>query len=255
MSRARRRRRSGRGGDGWKIGLGLLAGVVAVGMLGGMVWLNATVDRPPVLNAETLCPVLEGGGAVAGARSVTVVLLDGSDALPAIAQEQVSKALGDLAASLPPYGLLEVRLLDVDRPGGRTLFARCNPGSGEGLSEWTANPEAARRRWIADFRDPVEAIIGGGVPAAPADISPIMAAIQTIAVQRFEGDRVRDAPKTLVIVSDMLEHTPDYSHYRDELDYAAFRARPVAARTATDLHGADVMLYYISREGAGPGDS
>jgi hypothetical protein len=254
MSRGRRRRRSG-GGDGWKIGLGLLAGTLGAIGLGGLLVLGASIDRPPPLDAATLCPATDGGGPTAGAASRTVVLLDGSDALPPIAERQVTNALTALAEDLPVAGLLEVRLLDAVTPGGRVLFSRCNPGDGEGLSEWTANPQAARRRWLADFREPVAALVGGGVPAAPAEVSPIMATVQSIAVERFEGDGARDRPKRLVIVSDMLENTPDYSQYREPLDLPAFRASAAARKFATDLHGAEVTVYYISRDRSGEADS
>jgi hypothetical protein len=255
MSRARRRRRSG-GGDGWKIALGVLAGVIALGGLGGMMWLNATVERPPVLDAVTLCPT---GPALHhptdGASPVTVVLLDGSDALPEIAQLEVTKALTDLAESIPVGGLLDMRRLDPAHPRGAVLFQRCNPGDGAGLSEWTANPEAARRRWLADFREPIDAIIARGVPVADAETSPIMATVQGIAVEYFRGRNNPEAPNRLVIVSDMLENTPDYSQYREPLDYPAFAGSPAARKFATDLHGAEVTVYYVSRDRSGEADS
>jgi hypothetical protein len=255
MSRARRRRRSG-GGDGWKIALGVLAGLVAAGVLGGMIWLNATVERPPVLDADTLCPA---GPALRlptdGASQVTVVLLDGSDALPEIAQLEVSRALMEVAEGVPTGGLLDVRRLDPAAPRGEVLFQRCNPGDGEGLSEWTANPEAARRRWLAAFREPVDAILSNGVPVSDAETSPIMATIQGIAVEYFGMLRDPAKPNRLVIVSDMLENTPDYSQYSTPLDFAAFKASPAARKVATDLGGAEVTVYYISRDRSGEADS
>ena len=247
MPRSRRRRRAG-GGEGWKIGLGILAGLVALGVLGGVGWLSATVERPPQLDAETLCPV-------DGPRSVTVVLLDASDALPDVAQRQVATALTDIAETLPSHGLLEVRLLDPANPSGRRLFARCNPGNGEGLSEWTANPAAARRRWLEDFREPVGEMLSAGLPTLAADTSPIMAAIQRVAVERFEGRAMAEVPKRLVIVSDMIENTPAYSQYGGDLGYARYRASPAAADLSTDLHGAEVTVYYVQRAGSGRVDS
>lgn len=243
MPRSRRRRRSA-GGEGWKIGLGMLAGLLALAVLGGVGYLSATVERPPELDASTLCPE-------DGPRSVTVVLLDASDPLPDVAQRQVTTALTDLAEDVPTYGLLEVRLLDPADPSGRLLFSRCNPGSGEGLSEWTANPAAARRRWLASFREPVDEMVSAGLPVLPADTSPIMAAIQRIAVERFDGEAVRDVPKHLVVVSDMIENTPDYTQYGADLAFDRYAATPASARFATDLQRADVTVYYVNRLGPG----
>lgn len=255
MPRARRRRRSSTG-EGWKIALGVLAGVVALAVLGSMIWLNATVERPPALDAATLCPT---GPALRhptdGASPITVVLLDGSDALPDIAQLEVSKALTAVAESVPKGGLLDVRRLDPAHARGEVLFQRCNPGDGAGLSEWTANPEAARRRWLAAFREPVDAILAQGVPIADAETSPIMATIQGIAVEYFHGRNDPSKPNRLVIVSDMLENTPDYSQYRQPLDFAVFKASAAGRKFATELDGAEVTVYYVNRDRSGEADS
>lgn len=236
----RRRRRSGGTGETLKIALGVILALGAVWALGMLFYVKQTMAPPPTLDAETLCPA-------DGPASVTVVLLDGSDALPDAAQREVTTALLDLAETLPEHGLLEVRLLDPADPGGRRLFHRCNPGTGAGLSEWTANPEAARRRWLEAFRQPIGRVLAGGLPQLPADTSPIMAAIQRIAVDRFEGRAVAGVPKALVIVSDMIENTPDYSQYGGDASYARYRASPAARRYATDLKGAKVTVYYVDR--------
>lgn len=238
---ARRRRRRGRsGGEAVKIALGLVLALLAAGALGLIFVLRETADRPPALDAETLCPV-------DGPRAVTVVLVDGSDALPDAGQRQVTTALLDLAETLPDYGLLEVRLLDPADPGGRVLFHRCNPGTGAGLSEWTANPEAARRRWMASFREPIGQVLAGGLPQLAADTSPIMAAIQRVALDSFEGRSREVVPKALVVVSDMLENTPTYSQYGADASIDRYRASPAARAYATDLAGARVTLYYVDR--------
>lgn len=244
----RRRRRRSSGGEGWKIAVGAVLGVLALTALGGIFWLSQTIERPPRLDAETLCPA-------DGPRAVTVVLLDGSDPLPEVGQKQVATALLDVAEALPDYGLLELRLLDPADPAGRLLFARCNPGNGEGLTEWTANPEAARRRWLAEFREPIAKVLAGGIPAAPADTSPIMAAIQRIAVDRFEGRAKDGLPKQLIVVSDMIENTPAYSQYSGDVDFDHYAVSTAAKTLGTDLHGADVTIYYVDRLTGRPFDS
>jgi hypothetical protein len=135
------------------------------------------------------------------------------------------------------------------------LFHRCNPGDGSGLDEWTGNPEAARRRWLAEFREPIEQVLRSGIPAAPADTSPIMAAIQRIAVDHFEGKAKEAIPKSLVLVSDMIENTADYSQYSGDVAYERFEGSAAAKRFRTDLHGAEVTVYYVDRASGRPFDS
>jgi hypothetical protein len=89
----------------------------------------------------------------------------------------------------------------------------------------------------------------------PGKISPIMETVQRIAVERFTGRVVETVPKSLVIISDMLEHEPDYSQYSGDLSYGRFKASRAYKKVQTDLHGADVMIYYIQRRSARPVNS
>jgi hypothetical protein len=86
-----------------------------------------TAARPPALDRASLCPL-------DGPRSVTVVLLDSANDIPDIGKHEIRMVLIDLAETLPVYGLLELRLLGPNVPGGRSIFARCNPGDGSGLN-------------------------------------------------------------------------------------------------------------------------
>lgn len=248
MARQRRSRRSSRrggaGSDGWKIALGAVLALIAFGGLGAVAWFSATVAPPPTLDAETLCPA-------DGPAAVTVVLLDVSDDLPEPARLQVRTRLLDLADAMPTHGLLELRVLSPDDAAGRVLFSRCNPGTGEGLSSLTANPEAVRRTWDEGFRQPLTRLLEAGLPAAPADTSPIMRAIQRAALDHFDGRAAATREKRLVVVSDMIENTPAYSQYAGDLSFQRFAATPAFQDLRTDLAGADVTVLYVQRRPGG----
>jgi hypothetical protein len=220
--------------------LGGALAVVALSVLaaGGYVYLTAA--RPPVLDRASLCPV-------DGARSMTVVLLDSTDEIPDIGKHEIRSVLLDIAETLPVYGLLELRLLDPKTPGGRQIFAKCNPGDGAGLSEYTANPRIARKRWLEGFRQPLEESLDAGFQPAPGKTSPIMETVQQIAVDRFSGRAAEAIPKSLILVSDMLENEPDYSQYTGDLSYSRYKSSRAYKKLQTDLHGAEVIIYYIQR--------
>ncbi|MBO0756619.1 MAG: hypothetical protein J2P54_12200 [Bradyrhizobiaceae bacterium] len=219
--------------------------VLALGVLATGAYVYATLARPPTLDHTTLCPVN-------GPRSETVVLLDSTDAIPDIAKHEIRTTLIDMAETLPQYELLEIRLLDPNITGGRMIFSKCNPGDGSNLSEYTANPRLAKQRWMDGFREPLDQAMEAGFRPAPGKISPIMETIQQIAVDRFTGRNVEDVPKTLVVISDMLEHGPDYSQYSGDLSYARFKGSSAYRKVRTDLHGAAVEIYYIQRATARP---
>jgi hypothetical protein len=225
--------------------LGAALAVVALGTLGAGAYVYLTAPRPPALDRASLCPV-------DGARSVTVVLLDSTDEIPDIGKHEIRTVLLDMAETVPVHGLLELRLLDPKTPGGRQIFAKCNPGDGVGLSEYTANPRLARKRWLEGFREPLEGSLDAGFRPTPGKTSPIMATVQRIAVDRFSGRAVEDIPKSLVLVSDMLENEPDYSQYTADLSYSRYKASRAYKKLQTDLHGAEVSIYYIQRVTAKP---
>jgi hypothetical protein len=243
---ARRRRRS-RGESG--IGLAAVAGValllVALASLGGLIYFYVAVPQPPKLSADSLCPET-------GPLGVTVVLVDTSDDLPEPAKREVLGMLSDVVAGLPDYYKLDIRVLDIPGARSRSLFAKCNPGNGEGLSEWTANPQIARLRWLESFHKPAEDAVGNSLEAAKSKNSPIMAAIQDIAIQEFSGAQRERVPKKLIVISDMLEFTKDYSQYpaAGDLSFARYKQSPAYLKYRTDLHDAQVDLLFVNRPSA-----
>ncbi|HML13222.1 MAG TPA: hypothetical protein VK456_07935 [Xanthobacteraceae bacterium] len=221
---------------------------LSLAVLAAGVYFYFTVPRPPVLDRASLCPL-------DGPRAIMVILLDSTDEIPDIGKREIKTILTDMAETLPDYALLDLRLLDPGVPGGRPIFAKCNPGDGSALSEYTGNPRLARKRWIDDFRQPLEQALAAGLKPSPSKTSPIMETIQRIAVDRFSGRAAEGVPKSLVLVSDMLEHEPDYSQYGGDLSFARYKASRAYKKLQTDLHGAAVTIYYVQRVTAKPVNS
>src|SRR5260370_617755 len=86
----------------------------------------------------------------------------------------------------------------------------------------------------------------------PGKTSTIMETLQRIAVERFTGRAAEDVPKSLVVISDMLQHGPDYSPYSGDLSFGRFKTSRAYKKVQTDLHGADVLIYYIQRQAGKP---
>ena len=239
-SRFRQRRRSDTRSAWLYVAGGLLIAAV-IAAIGSVIYISVLGPKSPILAKDTLCPL-------DGARGVTIVLIDASDDLPEIAKRQVTRLLLDIADSLPAYYQLELRTLDTAVPAGRIVFSKCNPGDGANLSELTANPQLARRRWKDGFQIPVEASLKGSLQPARATASPIMGTIQQIAVDRFTGRAADKQAKALIIVSDMIEHTPDYSQYTGDLTFDRFKRSRAYLKYRTDLQKADVTIHYVQRQ-------
>jgi hypothetical protein len=242
----RRPRRKTEPGLGWSGLGGLVLLLLAIVSGGALAWFYFSSPAHPVLDAQTLCPV-------DGPHGITVVLVDTSDDLPDTTRREVLGELDDMITTLPPYYRLDIRVLDIAGMRSRSLFSKCNPGDGAGLSEWTDNPRIARLRWIENFRKPAAAAVKSSVASAKATNSPIMAAIQDIAIDQFSGNISQNARKTLYVISDMIEYTRDYSQYprAGDMSFQRYKQSPAYLKFRTDLHGATVFVRYVTRQSNG----
>lgn len=240
MTRVRASARSGSSANSsimW-IGVALIALAIAA-LIALAVWYWTT-PRPPILRSADLCPVT-------GPYGVSIVLVDTSDDLLPTTQKEVRTFLNDLITDLPSYYKFDVRVLDIANTRSRSLFSRCNPGNGTGLSDLTDNPRLRRMRWIESFNRPADEAIRSSLSSAKSKSSPIMGAIQDIALDEFSAEFVQSIPKVLTIISDMLEFTPYYGQYQGDLSYERFRHSLAYQKFRTDLHGADVTIDYVER--------
>jgi hypothetical protein len=242
VARRRPRQRSAPG-LGWSGLGGALLLLLALSSGGALAYFYFSAPARPVLDPQSLCPVN-------GPQGVTVVLVDTSDDLPETTRREVLGSLDDLIATLPPFYRLDIRVLDIAGARSRSLFSKCNPGDGAGLSEWTDNPRLARLRWIENFRKPAAEAVKSSIAAAKANSSPIMAAIQDIAIDQFSSAASQDAKKTLIVISDMIEFTRDYSQYprAGDLSFQRYKQSPAYLKFRTDLHGATVSIRYVTRQ-------
>ena len=240
---ARSRRRSSADGNAGQIAVIIALLVVLVALIGGLSWLflKATSQYVP-REATTLCPK-------AGYASQTLVLLDTTDALASVTRTQVLQKLRDLVAAIPKDGFFELRLLSANPEKSIPVVALCNPGDGSDIDPMTGNPERARDRWENEYANKVEAALTHGIEGTAQDFSPIMETLQRMAAERLTANRDRAIPTHIVVVSDMIQHTETYSHYRDGVSEAAYADGP-KDRLATDFAGADMEFWLVRRDSA-----
>ena len=229
-------------------GLLILGGIIlilfVIGLVGVYAYLYVNSPKPLDLVGEEKCPR-------EGPHSFTIVLIDSSDEIPDASLKQVKTYLDDTADTLPEYGLLELRLLDAKTSGGEIIFSKCNPGDGRNLSELDANPKRVHKKWRDSFKEPLETALKFSLRPSESDTSPIMETIQSIALEHFTKARSKDLDKTLIIVSDMIEHGPDYSQYNNNLTYDTYKASQASIKYRTDLQGAKAEIYFVNRLNAG----
>lgn len=215
--------------------------IVAVAILAGasygyMALLQDRVEVDP----ESMCPV-------SGPMEITAVFIDSTDPFSAIQQDYLSKYFSELLGSVETGAMIQVySASDFATSGFEPIVSICDPGDGDEASEWTANPERIKKKWRELFDEPLRQSVLTGMTRDGADTSPLMKMIQSLSIQAFPLSK-RDVSLNLVVVSDMLEHTADYSQYSDGNDFGAVARRPFFSHVTPNLAGVNVTVLYVAR--------
>lgn len=183
----------------------MIAGSVAVAVLVAGAWWQF---QPPAVDSATNCRM---DGVI---PSHTVVLIDATDALPSVAASDLRARLERIQSDLEPHAKLSI--LTVEGRAGaeplREVFSGCNPGRGADANFLFSNPQKVERAWRSTFAQPLDAQIARLGSLEQASSTPLLEAFYLVGAREDFGPRVGD--RQLVVVSDFLHHTDDFSHYR-----------------------------------------
>lgn len=216
---------------------GSAALITAVGIAAAACYF--LLNRPEGLDPETLCPAC-------GPKGHYVLLVDMTDPLSFTQKLAFEVVLRDIIEKQTPEGyLLSVFAMGEDfRENAEPLVEICNPGTGEDKSEWTANLKQLRRLYNERFRDVLFNQASLLTASPPAKASPIFEMLQMVGINAFRKHDVK-GERRLIVVSDMLNHTPGFSMYKGLVDYRDFAATSYARKVQLDLSGVDVEIHYL----------
>ena len=110
------------------------------------------------------------------------------------------------------------------------------------------NPDIARRRYEEEFLGPLDEHLAELLAGPGALASPILKTVQAMAVDAFQPPDFR-LPRQLIIVSDMVQHSEDWSFFRDPLDFSALAGHPDYPTMGVDLDGVNVSVFFLARRG------
>lgn len=199
--------------------------------------------RQPQLDKATLCPV-------AGPEALTVILIDHTDPLTVVQQADLRNHLDKIKNELGQYeGIMVYSVAPIGQALLRPVVSLlCNPGRGYRINPLIGNRRLVERQWLARFSAPLDQLFNALLqPPPPASTSPIMESIQAVAITAWGEPQAAKIPRRLVIVSDMLQHTPELSQYDKILPFETFRGSPYYRRVRTDLRGVKVAIIYVRR--------
>ncbi len=194
---------------------------------------------PEDIDETDLCPLDR-------AYPHTVLLVDKTDPFTPSQQLFLKNLTNKVKLELERYEKLSIYILDDENYLAPTpMFTMCNPGTGAGANEFYQNPPRVQKRFDDFFGAPLEAVLAKLLEGAEAPHSPIMEMLREVS---FIDDFNTETPeRRLIVVSDMLQNMPAYSHYRRSIDYDGFAASAYADEVAALLGGVTVKVVYLWR--------
>ncbi len=181
---------------------------------------------------------------------VTVVLVDHTDHISAIQKASLETRLYDIADNLEKNGAIKIYSVEEVRnqvlePG----FELCSPGSKKDISKWKDNERLARKKYEEKFSNILHSKLSTILNSKTARQSPIMKAAQSVVVTSFQGQGNAARTKKLILVSDLLEHTQDFSIYKGIPDFDDFEKGAYWPSVKSDMKDINVEIFYLHRNG------
>jgi hypothetical protein len=213
--------------------------IVAIA-IAGKVYIESTITK---VDNETLCPIGKN-------TNRKIVLVDKTDPYSRVQKFALANALDVITENLTIGERLSIFVIDSDsQESMKPIFDACNPGDGSQVNALYQNPAKYKKRWDEMFIEPLEHVKRDLVNENKENQSPIFEMLQAVSLSAL-SDLSPGEDIELHIFSDMMHHTSGYSLYsKANLDPKILFDKPYYQKVMTDLHGADVHLHYIRRDG------
>ena len=239
MSRRRKKKVSS------KAIVGVAMGSAGIAAVMGLVWLLFLASsRYEGIDQETFCPREKD-------RYLAIVLIDGTDGFNPIQQISIRNELNKLREEVPEFGRISIYVVYASSLMRlKPTLSVCNPGNPEDASEFTSSKSIVEKRWRESFEAPLNTLFNQVLDDQGDQGSPLMESFQAASLTAF-GKQVGLSTKTparLIIVSDMLHHTPQLSMYRNVPRFSSFRKANYYRKVMSDMTGVDVEVLLVRRD-------
>ena len=225
---------------------GNLAGILIISTVAvlfiGIIYAFVTVSSEQVpRDKENLCRV-------DGNYNKHVIVLDITGRYSLIQHKTIRQAIENEVKGLALDEQLQLYFItDSVVAGIKPLMEVCNPGKGENVDSFTGNKKIVIKKWEEKLYKPLNKILSD-FDANPtiAAKSPILETIQMInnlsLKKSIEGTKTR-----FTIMSDFIQHSDDYSFYRNKIEN--FWTSAYQQKVYTKFDNVDINLMFIRRNG------
>jgi len=230
-------------------------GILILGGIGGFaVALLATVVvvmwARPIIGTDN-CVYRDHRFLTRAPTDQTVILVDQSEALTETHQRFALSFIKDYVADdskfavrsrIALFTFSKATLESRNGPGLRPASDLCRPPShGNDLYE---NNRKITKDFYQRFLVPVTTALEESLTTEVGEQSPILETLQLISRSQEIQDGAR---KTLILVSDMLQHTGGFNHYGQRRSYGDFLRSGFATDVKADFRDWNIIVIYLRR--------
>ncbi|MBI4290783.1 MAG: hypothetical protein HY661_04805 [Betaproteobacteria bacterium] len=218
-------------------------------MLAALIGYMVLAPDEVPLDPRTLCP----RDAMHNAARTTAVVIDRTDPITEVQQEDALAHLTDIFRKAMPRERFVIYGLDARSDIVLNGTVRCNPlgpKQGSALERLNTDTEFDEKLFNDKFLTPLVTTVKAMLPTTSTSQtdSPIMELVQAVAVR----DLKRSPKARLVLVSDLMQHSARYSHYKVVPNFKEFGRSDAFREVAVDLSTTAVHILYVTRSrGAG----
>ena len=182
--------------------------VIGIGMIAaaGYILLNINLESRQL--DERNCPSK-------GEIGYLGLILDLTDPLD---QQQTVRLLGKLNLVIDEIAeetLISVGVVHTDTNQQGSKFSSCKLRPGDDANQLYENPTLLKEKYIGNFEIPLQQTIQSMIDVEEQPQSPIIESITSL-ITSTPGIREKDIPKTLVIVSDLVQNSDIFSFFKDQ---------------------------------------
>lgn len=240
MARKRRRRRGKNTAGKNVFGIFLIGvGLIAFSALLGYAFIES---QKPGYDPESLCPENGVNGHLA-------ILVDTTDPISMAQLQAARQLILKKIENANPGTRVSFSTVSPDREVRSSAFyTMCKPQSEEDANFWTQNTKLIQEQYDGKFISPVKQSLNDLLMAEGASSSPIMESLQEL-VTSIPGFLTDDAPKELIMFSDLIQHTGAHSFYRN-LSWENFENDGGVSRLSRNFSGAKVTVLKVPNSAA-----
>lgn len=202
-------------------------------------------NNKQTLTAADLCPI--DTELISGH---TIFLIDSTDKLTKRQEDAIEVNLINKINSLSEYHRVSIfSLTDEIDNGRRPVISICTPRRFDKSrdNEFTTSKEYLNNYFKKHFKDPLDSKLKLLANLESKVTSPILEMLQLVKIDGFDRYALsQNSTKRLVIYSDMLHNTKNYTHFRNDIgSYKAFEATPYAMKVIPNLRGTLIEINML----------